>query len=286
MKNFKKAVAFILMIAMVMATSVNVFAIDVDDSASTTDSSGFITRVDSNGVSHVSPATNDEPDTGGTRTFDGDWAISWVNKTLYDDASFSTTYVGIYLPAGVGFTIIGSTDTAYQIDTYVDQYFHAQGLWIEKGSITLNPDAQAGTATSSTTIYGGTSSTYFEAVGSVSSGATVSILSKSDNYYYVEFNDGYYLRKRGWVSASYVTKWGTSAIPTFSGIAGLTTYYSDGKPVFYAPGSGYPSYDTIYYGRAYTLLDIVSIHGVDYAMINYFPYDGATQVRAGYIIWP
>lgn len=218
-------------------------------------------------------------------SYAGGWGISWTYKQLYDDGDLNDYIFGAVLPAGVGFTIIGESDDAYLIDTYSSINVHLAGVWIAKGSMTLNfTTAQAGEVNNTVNVFGGTNTSYFECIGTLYSGDVVTLLAKSGNWYFIEFNDGYYLRKRGWAPAAYIDKCGTSEPSTMSTLIGNTTRLGTGQSVFYAPGSGYTAFEVLGTGKQFTLVDIETIGSVDYALVNYWN-SGGTEVVTGYIVY-
>lgn len=280
MKNIKMrivAITAVMFVALTIFASASVFAAEngaTDAAKVTVITASTVANANGQGVNSI------------TSQYDGGWGQSWVERTLYDDGNLNDMIVGATLPAGVGFTIMAETANAYLIDTFEEQYVHLAGVWISKtGSLTINNTAIAGVVTASTTAYGGTSSTNYEAVGSISSGDTVTVLAKSGNWYFIEFNDVYYLRKRGWVPSSYINTYYGSTPDDYSQLIGQTSYLSNNnKLVYYAPGLGYSAFDTFAVGQTYTLVDFMYINGVEFAAVDYIP-SGNTKVRTGYIIW-
>lgn len=222
--------------------------------------------------------SKDTPYTGG-------WGQSWVSRIIYNDSDLTSPITGISLPAGVGFTILDQTSTAYCIDTYISSTQHVLGCWISRTpNMSSNFTAITGVATSAGYAYGGTNSSTFEYIGSFGTGSNVTVLSKSGTYYYVEFNNSSYLRKRGWVPSSCLSLYGSATPIDFDTLSGNMTYYGNNQNVHYAPGTGYISFTSIGTDTRFSIVNFTTIHGIDYALINYIPYAGA-KVRTGYIVF-
>lgn len=276
MKIFKKQFLAIIMAVAVMLTAfpMTAFAAGTGKGDGSSDNAN-------NNLDYVFTITATDLTT--TVSTYGGWGLSWINRTIYDDGNLNGSILGAYLPAGVGFTIIGESTKAYLIDTWQSSTIRLAGVWISKsgGNLTLNTaGAMEGLVTTTSTVYCGTNTSGFASNGTVSANEYVAILYKSGSMYYIEYNDSSYLRKRGWISTSNVIKWNPSDPYAMTTVSGSTTNYSSGFYVYYAPGEGYSSFDWLSSGTAYTVVSYITIHGQEYTLINYWE---GTKIMAGYI---
>lgn len=254
MKNLKMRIATLLMAIVTMlsifpvnafaATSKNAVAIDAN-------SSGQIQSL--------------------AITYTSGWGQAWTDHYVYYDANGENQIPNKILPAGVGFTILAETDVSYLIDTYNGINSHLEEVWISRNYVTVDTaNAQAGNVTSSAYVYASVNPNNSVSVGNVYVGDIVTILAKSGTYYFIEFNDTNYMRKRGWVSIYSVTPRETTQVGALDTVLGNTTRYTEGTTYVYAaPGTGYVACDVLSNNSKYTLVGYTTIHGHDYALISY-----------------
>lgn len=273
-KKITKVFAMLLAVVIVMVVSIPVYASTTNDD-----------RLDDITTEVIVITATEKPNPTRTQTSPG-WGLCWQDKTIYTDSSLNNIIIGAVVPAGVGFTILAEAEDSYYVDTMASATIHLAGVWIAKGNLSKNMNAIPATVTAtSTSVYGGTNTNYFYNIGTISSGDTVSVISKSSSWYFIEFNvSNSYLRKRGWVPSSVLSTYNNATPNEMATIIGNTTMVSTvNLAVFYAPGGGYDDFTLIPIGKQFTIVNAENIAGDQYILVNFWNDDN-TKVVTGYVV--
>lgn len=128
--------------------------------------------------------------------YDGGWAFSKANHTVYGSASGGSAIGSI---GREGITVLSRSGSTYYIE-----YSTLNG---PKRGYIINPDLDTSSLSSSCvakvstscTTYYGNSSSLFNTAGSVSVGEYVAVIDKMNEWAYIEYNTNSGKRKRGYV---------------------------------------------------------------------------------------
>lgn len=194
----------------------------------------------------------------------------------------------------------GGTGTVYAGEGVTVLYFSGNSAFIEYSASSkpkqgfVNKSAlryinkynqtAVGRVTSSCTTYYSPSTTYY--AGSVSSGELVSVLCKSGNWAYVEYNVSGGLRKRAFMPASNLSYYSSNIRGSFyhEGVSGLRVPINSNKTVFAGPnGNTYSQAGEIYTGDDGKVYSYATFTDGNGRSMLYVSYPAGNSTKYGYI---
>lgn len=220
-------------------------------------------------------------------TYDGGYAITYGERTVYSDTA-CTTYKG-KLYAGESFTVLGrlSNNTVYWIEYSTSGNPKEGYIKVDSAMKDMSYLSCVATMNSATNVYYGNSSSTYLKSGSVSAGERVVEVSRYGGWSFIEYNttNG---RKRGYVLTSSLTAYNRpeNDADFYFGPEGSETTRTISN---YCKVYGGPSNKYAPVGSVGSTAEVVTVRGT-YMYNNIWSYfieysvSGSSQKKCGYIM--
>lgn len=205
----------------------------------------------------------------------GCWAYAYANTTVYANPSLTGTTVGSIGPSE-GVTVLKVETNSSGVTVYYINY-SAPGT-AKQGYVRWNQvcvdgnDTCPGIVARNATVYYDSNKT--SVAGSVSSGEIVSLLSSSNNLFYIEYNvtaNGG--RKRGYIDTSAVTRCGNKTLNDFwrNTDEPSVSFFQNGcgttYNVYQVPNPNIETFATINATTQITIYQITNINGLNFSYV-------------------
>lgn len=222
----------------------------------------------------------------------GCWAYAYANTTVYANPSLTGTTVGSIGPSE-GVTVLKVETNSSGVTVYYINYSApgtAKQGYVRWDQVCVDGnDTCPGIVTRNATVYYSTERNVV--AGSVSTNEIVSILSKYNDMYYIEYNvtaNGG--RKRGYVESSALTKCGSKTLNSFWRGDGTVTIVnvSQSYNVYQVPNPNIETFATINTGDQIRIFSRSNVNGLYFSFVSFTDrrVGSATygQLVTGYIL--